>query len=148
VASEGSSRYASPMHDQSRFTFWFEGGSDLGQFGAMVSANGFSGETGYVVFAGQIKSFLDALTDFPIVKRVALTIGEEFEDGPLLALTIEPDDQRGTLRAGVILKAYDDRAFSVSTSFLCVYSDIERFAGELRGSLHSGGTATLTADPN
>lgn len=136
------------MSDQNKLALWFEGGDDLGQFDAMVSASGFSGETGYVVFIGQVRKFLDALANFPIAIPVALTIGEEFEDGPLLALVISPDDRRGSLRVQVSLAADDDRTRRVSTDFLCVYSDIERFASEVESALRSGGTAILAADPN
>ncbi|MFM7378670.1 MAG: hypothetical protein ACKO1O_11175 [Erythrobacter sp.] len=133
------------MSDQNRLTLWFEGGDDLGQFNAMVSANGFSGETGYVVFPGQVREFLRALAIFPISVPVALTIGEEFEDGPLLALVISPNDRRGSLRVRVSLAADDDRTRRVSTDFLSVYSDVERFARAIESGLQSGGTAVLTA---
>ena len=136
------------MSDQNKLTFWFEGGEDLGRFVAEVSASGFSGETGYVVHAQQVREFLNALADFPIVSPIALTIGEEFPDGPLVALIIGPDDRRGTLRVQVSLAADDDRACRVSTSFLCVYSDVERFAKEVESGLLSGGTAILVADQN
>ena len=133
------------MSDQNKLTLWFEGGDDLGQFNAMVSANGFSGETGYVVFPGQVREFLRALSIFPISVPVALTIGEEFEDGPLLALVISPDDRRGSLRVRISLAADDDRTRRVSTDFLSVYSDVERFARAIESGLQSGGTAVLTA---
>lgn len=136
------------ISDQNKLTLWFEGGDDLGQFNAMVSASGFSGETGYVVLPGQVREFLDALATFPIAVPAALTIGEEFEDGPLLKLIISPDDRRGSLRVQVSLAADDDRTRRVSTDFLCVYSDVERFIGEVEIGLQSGGTAILAADPN
>ena len=136
------------MSHQDKFTIWFEGGEDLGDFGAMVSAGGFSGETGYAVYPDQVREFLDSLANFPVTAPVALTIGDEFDDGPLLTLVISPDDRRGTLRVDVSLAADDDRTRRVSTDFLCVYSDVERFAGEVETALQSGGTAMLAADPN
>ncbi|WP_434405028.1 hypothetical protein [Sphingobium sp. DN12] len=136
------------MCDQSKFILWFEGGDDLSQFNATVTANGFSGETGYVTSPDQINDFLDRLTSFPIADLITLTIGEEFQDGPLLVLTIEPADRRGSLRVQVCLAADDNRSRKVSTDFLCVYSDVERFARGVESALRLGGVATLSASIN
>jgi len=134
------------MANQDRLSLWFEGGDNFAQFEAQVSASGFSGETGYVVFGQHVRNFLDALARFPITDEITLEIGQEFPDGPLLVLAIGPADGRGTLRVRVSLAADDDRSRRVSTSFSCVYADVERFAQEAEDSLRLGGTAILTSD--
>jgi len=133
------------MADQDRLSLWFEGGEDPAQFEAQVSASGFSGQTGYVVSAQQVQNFLDALAQFPITDEVTLEIGQEFPDGPLLTLKIGPADGRGTLNVRTSLAADNDRTRRVSTSFSCVYSDVERFARQAEDSLRSGGTAILAS---
>lgn len=133
------------MSTRSNFTLWFAGSGDPDHFSATVSAGGFTGATEYVVFQNQMRDFLGGLVVFPILKPAVLTIGAEFNDGPLLALTVEPADGRGGLRVKVHLAADNNRARSVSTDFLCVHSDVERFAREVKGCLQSGGAATLYA---
>lgn len=133
------------MTDRSKFALWFEGGDNFAQFSAMVSARGFSGETSYILYASQVRSFLEKLVVFPMTEPALLTVGEEFDDGPLLKLDVRPADRIGNLRVRVMLSADDDRNRRVSTDFLCVYSDLERFVAEVTNCLQSGGEATLHA---
>ncbi|MGB7654457.1 MAG: hypothetical protein WBL74_03145 [Novosphingobium sp.] len=136
------------MAEKMELSFWFEGGENHAQFSAIVAANGFSGETGYVTYPSHWREFLDGIGHYPITDTIALTIGEEFEDGPLLTLAIGPEDRRGGLRVHVSLAANQDRSRKVSTDFGCVYSDVIRFAGEAEIGLRMGGTAVLAPDPN
>lgn len=131
------------MTNGSKLTLWFEGGDNFAQFSAMVSAQGFSGETSYILYATQVRSFLQKLTVFPLTEPALLTVGEEFDDGPLLQLEVRPVDRIGNLQVRVMLSADDDRNRRVETDFLCVYSDLERFAGDVVICLQSGGEATL-----
>ncbi|MBY8825082.1 hypothetical protein [Sphingomonas colocasiae] len=128
-----------------QLTLHLEGGEDVNQFDAVVRAAGFSGATGYIIDARQMQDFLGALAVFPISDPVRLSVGTEFPDGPLLSITIQPADRRGTLSVHVSLAADDDRSRKVSTHFRCVHSDVEHFADQLQIALGSGGTAVLAA---
>jgi hypothetical protein len=130
---------------RSELTLHFEGGVGIMQFDAVVRAAGFAGETGHVVDDRQVRAFLSALAVFPILDSIRLSVGDEFPDGPLLAISIQPADRRGTLSVHVSLAADDDRSRKVSTHFQCVHSDVERFADQVESALRSGGAAILAA---
>jgi len=53
--------YLQSMARKDELSFWFEGGENCAQFSAIVTANGFSGETGYVTFPSDWQEFWSEL---------------------------------------------------------------------------------------
>ena len=120
----------------------------LRQVEVAVSAAGFSSITSYVVDDFIILQFSDALASYPFSEPARLIVGEEFPDGPLIDIAIEPLGRLGELRVGVSLAADYDRAIRISTSFRCVYSDLDSFRHQLEGLIASGGEALLCSSSN
>ena len=122
----------------------FQGGGDYSPVDFFLSAEGFSGSTGYAVHPEEIKPFLSQLSAFPLSDPARLIVGAELRDGPLVDIAVVRADLRGTLEVSVTLADDRDRSRRVSASFTCVHSDAIRFVEEIKLVMLQGGEAALS----
>jgi hypothetical protein len=115
-----------------------------------VETRDFAGAGGFWAQSSDIDAFAAALTVYPIStdKPPSVRLGYERHAGDdlIVAITIKPDDLRGTLRVVAELADYLEPTKRVRTSFVTHYPELERFRhalvrlskGEVDGAILEG----------